>query len=156
MQQHTMSDVKKADRLWDEMPLSDVSDKTGVPYNTLRNWSSKGLISTDTTHTGGDWKYSEEIVDRADTLYDYMPPSEIAEVLDVTYSVLEEWIWKGWISTDQDWSSHNGATKKADPARAAELVGAKGMTYQEAADVLGVSQSTAYKYVQEYQSSGNQ
>lgn len=50
MSTYTMSDVQEADRLYDQMPLREVADETGIPQGTLSSWSRKGLISTDTNH----------------------------------------------------------------------------------------------------------
>lgn len=52
MQQHTISEVKRADALYDHMPLHEVSEVMGIPYATICHWSRNGWINTDRCFSG--------------------------------------------------------------------------------------------------------
>jgi len=38
--------IRRADRLYNRMPIPDISDLLGIPVNTLRDWSRRGWINT--------------------------------------------------------------------------------------------------------------
>jgi transcriptional regulator with XRE-family HTH domain len=147
MSTYTMSDVHEAGRLWDEMPLEDVADQTGVAVSTLWRWSSMGLISTETNHCR---KASAQTIQRADELYDVMPLRQVAEALGVSRTALGDWKQKGWISTEKDWLKINGGReKKTDPRLVVELYH-DGYTQREVADEIGISRSTVGRYLRQY------
>jgi len=148
MPTYTMSDVKEADRLYDQMPLYKVGQKIDITPKTLRRWKNEGLISTEEKHKTS---YSAQTISRADELYDSMPVSQIAEVMDVPLGTVRSWRNRGWISTEVDWVSKNcGGKRKASPRKAVRLVHEKGFTYEEAGEKLGVSRSTIGKYIRDY------
>lgn len=153
MKQHTASEVQEADRLWDLMKLKKVAKKTGIPYPTLRTWSSKGWISTQINHQKGPREYGWDKVKRADKLYDLMSLPRVSEIVDVPERTLYSWKERGWISTDKDWRSLCRQEKTASPKRAARLVYDKGLSQKEAANHLGVHQSTISRYLKEYRES---
>jgi len=147
MSTYTMSDVREAGRLWDEMPLEEVAEQMGVAVSTLWRWSSMGLISTKTNHNR---KVPAQTVQRADELYDVMPLRQVAEALDVSRTALGDWKQKGWISTEKDWLKINGGReKKTDPRRVVELYH-DGYTQREVADEIGISRSTVGRYLRQY------
>jgi len=148
---YSASDLKEADRLLDEHPPGVVAEKTGIPKATLRNWVRKGWV-TKPDHRCGP-RYDEEVVERADDLYDRMPLSEVSEVLDVPEGTLQQWAQKGWIGTDVNWlSKANRASKRTRKRarRAARLVYEEGLLQREAAQMMGVSQSSISRYLKMY------
>ena len=148
MSTYTMSDVRKAGRLWDEMPRKEVADHMGVAASTITRWSSMGLISTETNHYRNA---SAQAVRRADDLYDRMSLREVADIVDVSKRTLVNWKQKGWISTEKDWHKINsGQEKKANPRRAVELYHSEDRTQQEVADRMDIAPSTVSNYLRQY------
>lgn len=152
MSRHTASDVQEADRLWDEMPLPDVAEKTGILYGTLDYWREIGLISTDTNHQRESvHKYNDETIERADALWDRMPLSEVSELIEVPYGTLMGWSQRGWIETDED---HIGAYQqegmREKTRRAAYLAHETDLTNRAAAEKMRVAESTFYRYLRLY------
>jgi len=150
MPTYTMKDVQEADRLLDEMPMYKVSEKLGMTTRTLSRWKSKGLIGTDIEWQGGNRKYSDVTISRVDELYDTLPLSAISEVMEIPYSTLKKWSRKGWVSSDKNWQARGGPGPKANPRLAVEMCVEEGLTQYEAAEKLGVCQSTVSKYIQKY------
>jgi uncharacterized protein YjcR len=148
---YTASHIRKADRLYDEHSLREISEKTGIPYGTLSSWSRKGWISTDTNHCAGPIQYDWDTIERADRLYDRMPTPAISEVLEVPLSTLSNWKDRGWITTERDWhrEAQNGVRKKS-PLRAANLVHEQGLTQKEAAEKMDVHETTIGRYLKDY------
>jgi len=145
---YTMSDVKKADRLWDEMSLREVADKMGISSSTLFRWSSLDLISTETNH---EREVPREKVDRADHLCEHMPLYKVAERVGVNEKTVREWKNKGWISTEKDFRGINGGPeKKANPRRVVEMYHQNEMTQKEVGNRVGVSRQTVSKYLKQY------
>ena len=145
---YSMSDVKKAGRLWDEMPLGEVADQMGIAESTLWRWSSMDLISTDTNHLS---RADEAMIERADELYDVMPLRRVADEVGVCERTAQRWRKAGLISTDKDWLKINGGReKKTDPGRVIEMYHEKEMTQREIADQVGVSRSTVSRYIRQY------
>jgi len=147
MPTYTMSDVREADQLWDEMPLRDVADYVEPSVRTLSRWASKGLISTESNHRE---KHDKDKVQRADELWDVMPLSKISEVIGVPYSCLREWSRAGRISTDKTW---NGCGFDAEvPTKM--IVEAyhkdESVTYDEVAQQFGISSSTVGYHLRKY------
>lgn len=148
MSKYTISDVQKADDLWDEMPLSEVSAQTSIPEGTLDNWSQDGLISTDTNHRRG---YSDRTVEKADSLYDRMPLKDISDALDIPLGTLKKWNQQDWISTSRDFNAERcGSEPKGSPGLAKHLVREEGMLHREVAEKMGVHESTISKYLSDY------
>jgi len=151
MSKYTISDVREADRLWDEYPKRIVSKKTGIPEGTLDYWSQKGLISTDTDHRGPKHTYDQETIEKVDGLWEFMPLTEISTLLEIPRSTLQSWADRGKISTDTE---HRGKYQTKDMARkvrrAAHLAYEKDITKREAARRMGVSESTFYRYLRLY------
>lgn len=82
-------DVERADDLYDRMPLSAVSEVTGIPVNTLGGWAAKGLISSEVDWQRRGWKKPEKrkrLARRAARLrYDEdLSGEEIAERMNVS------------------------------------------------------------------------
>jgi len=83
--------IERADYLYDRIPLSGVSEVTGVPETTLAGWKQRGLISTDV-----DWRARNGGVDKkvspqrvAYFVYQKdMSHREAAEKLDVDRSTI--------------------------------------------------------------------
>jgi len=147
---YSMSDVKRAGRLWDEMPLGEVADQMDIAESTLWRWSSMDLISTDTNHLS---KADEAMIERADELYDVMPLRRVADEVGVCERTAQRWRKAGLISTDKDWLKINGGReKKTDPGRVIEMYLEKEMTQREIADLVGVSRSTVSRYIRQYRS----
>jgi len=145
---YTMSDVKEADQLADQMTLTEVAKRVEPTVKTLSDWKQKELI---TQGFNPSTKYDKDTIKRADWLWDAMPITDVADVLGVPLSTLDSWRQRGWISTDTDWRKENtGRDKKGDPKTAAHLVYDRGMTHAEAADKMGVHQSTVTRYLQQY------
>ena len=148
---HTLAEVKEADRLWDEMSLPKVSDRTGIPVSTLKNWSQQGLINTDATHNGPDTRLSKETIERIDHLWDAMPLTEISDLLGIPYPTLANLSQRDKISTDRE---YRGACQTTDMhrkvRRAAHLAYEKDITNREAARRMGVAESTFYRYLRLY------
>ena len=145
---YSMSDVKRAGRLWDEMPLGEVADQMDIAESTLWRWSSMDLISTDTNHLA---RADEAMIQRADELYDVMPLRRVADEVGVCERTAQRWRKAGLISTDKDWLKINGGReKKTDPRRVIEMYHEKEMTQQEVADQVGVSRSTVSRYIRQY------
>lgn len=155
MQNYTMSDVQEADQRWEEMPLPEVSEKTGIPVGTLWGWAKNGLIDTSK-----DWfsisrrarsPYDEEVISRADELWDVMPLTRIAEVLDVPVDRLRQWSTNGWINTDVNWSIRAGGNAKAvDPTLVVEAYFESDRSQKEVGEEFGIRQQTVSKYVCQY------
>jgi len=153
----TIQDVRRADQLWDKMPLHRVAEETDLSYYTLKTWAQKGWIESAV-----DWRaekehpyaHPEETVTRADRLWDVMPLQDVAGVLDVPYSTLKKWSAKGRIDTDVDWSAkqrERAAAKRR--SRAVQLVIRQGKTQREAARIMDLSESTISKYITTFKSS---
>lgn len=152
MSKYTISDIKEADRLYDRMPLREVSERTGIPYGTISSWSRKDWITTERNYLAGPREYDWETVERADALYDRMPLTSVSDLLDIPLPTLWEWATRGWVSTEVNWKAKaNVGKRKASPQRAAQLVKVKGYTQAQAAKELGVSQSTVHRYLKDYQ-----
>jgi len=148
MSTHTISDVQKADDLWDEMPLPDVATALDIPLGTLRGWAHKGMIATDTEHQHGTRKHSETKVDLADALWDLYPLPQVADLIDVPEGTLRTWSYKGWISTNTD---HNRDPEMADKIRrTAQLVYIQGNTQRRAAEILDFAESTVSRRLKRY------
>lgn len=151
MSKHTISDVRDADRLWDEMSLPNVSDRTGIPVSTLKNWSQQGLINTDATHNGPDTRLSEETIERIDGLWDAMPLTKISNLLDIPYPTLMHLSETGRISTDTEWrGKHQTEEMERKVRRATHLVHEKDISKRQAARRMGVAESTFYRYLRLY------
>jgi len=150
--EYTVSDLKKADRLYDEMSLLEVADETGIPYGTLSSWSRKGWIGTETNHYKGPKRYTWEKVDRANRLYDRISLPAVADVLGVPLTTLQGWKDREWITSDVDWNAKARKRDfKASPKRAVELVRGQDLSYSEAADEMGVGKTTIYRYLKHYE-----
>jgi len=145
---YTISDVKKADRLYDEMPLTEVGEEMGIPYQTLQGWHSRGMIGTDKNH---QTKYDAQTISRADELYDVMPLPKIPNVLDVPFGTLRLWASKGWISSEVNWQAQSGGYDKIAPARTVvEEWFDTDKTQKEVGEEYGIAPSTVSKYVSQY------
>jgi len=134
------------------MPLRKVSNRTGIPESTLKNWSAKGLISTDADHLSESLrKHDDEVIDRADHLWDTLPLKDVSDIIDVPYGTLLKWSQKGWISTETD---HRGNYQKEGMkeavCRAAQLAHETDLTNRAAARKMGVTESTFYRYLRLY------
>ena len=150
---YTVSDVEKADRLWDQMPLSEVSEETGVPESTLGNWSMQGLINTDTDHRQNRTtrKHSEDTLQLVEELWQVRPLTEISETLDIPYTTLHGWSQRGLISTDVEWrGTHQQEGMEKKIRRAAHFYYETDLTPQAAAEKMEVAISTFYRYIRLY------
>jgi len=148
---YTMSDVKKADRLYDQMPLDQVAEKMGIPKGTVRGWYKQDLIDTETDHNAGPRHYDQDTVDRVDQLYDRMPLSDIAEVLDIPIHTLKNWRREDWIGTDVNWSRRRaGPDRKVNPMAVVEAVMETEKTQTKVADEFGVCDATVSRYLKDY------
>jgi len=151
MTTYTDADKQKVEDMGHRMPLTEVAEVTGIPYRTILNWSQRGEIDCpDWTHTQPS-KYDDETIARADRLWDGMPLDDVADVLDMPASTLYTWARKGLIQTERDWRTEGKTSSpKADPRRAQQLVNLHGYTQREAAEKLGVCESTLSRYMNEY------
>lgn len=154
MSDYTTADVKEADRLWDEYPLPTVSDITGIPEGTLKYWSQKDLITTETDHRGPDSQISEETADRIDGLWDIMPLTEIGDLLDIPYTTLKNLAQRGRISTDTEHRGQHQVKGMDRKIRRAARLAEKCDTNREAAARMNVAESTFYRYLKLYRSTG--
>lgn len=147
---YTKNEIDEADRLWDEYPLPKVSEKTGIPLSTLKMWSERGYIDTETEHRGG--VLDQDMVDRADDLWDRVPLTSVSDILDIPYNTLLKWSQRGHISTDTNHRGSNGRPKrnKHKARLAAELVYDKDLTVREVAERWGVSRGTISRYLKMY------
>lgn len=151
--EYTRYEVCKADELLDEHPPSAVAEKMNMPSPTLWYWIKKGWV-TNPGHLGGT-NYDEKTIERADRLYDHMPLRAVSNVLDVPRSTLSDWKKKGWIDTQKNWTSE--ALKRTERTkrrakRAAHLVYEQGLLQKEAAEEMGIAESTISKYLKKYRS----
>jgi predicted site-specific integrase-resolvase len=149
---YTASDVTEANRLWDEMPLPEVSERTGIPDGTLGYWSEIGLISTDTDHrTRAVRSYDKDTIEKAERLWDVMPLTEVSDLIGVPLATLYKWSHKGWISTEMNHcGAHQTQNMTQKCRRAAHLAYEKDITNREAARRMGVAESTFYRYLRLY------
>jgi len=148
MSTHTIADVQKADDLWDEMPLPDVATALDIPLGTLRSWAHKGMIATEAQHQAGHRKHSETKIELADALWDVYPIAQVADLLHVPEGTLRTWAHKGWISTQ---TNHYRDPEMASKIRrAAELVYVEDTTQRQAAEILGVHESTISRRLKRY------
>lgn len=147
---YTVSDLQRADRLWDKMSLSEVEARTGIPEGTLKRWSRNGLISTDADHRGPDTRVAEETIERINVLWKYMPLTAISDLLDIPYTTLNGLRSSGHIHTETE---HRGQYQvkgmKKKTRRAAHLA-EKCDTNRAAAQKMGVAESTFYRYLKLY------
>jgi DNA-binding transcriptional MerR regulator len=149
---YTRKQVDRADRLYDNYPLEEVAEKTGIPYGTVQWWNKQGYIDSAVDHRSeAARKYDDETVDRADYLWDQMPLTQVSEILDVPYAVLRNWARKGWISTDVSHKGHNNreTRNRRRAHRAAELK-SRGYTQKTIAEKMGVSQASVSRYLKMY------
>lgn len=150
MSTYTTADIHDADRLWDECPLPRVAERTGIPESTLRGWAEKGLIDTDVDHRTAH-AHDQELIERADRLWDRMPLTKVSDLLGISYSTLSSWSEWGWIDTEAD---HRGSYQSKDMAekvrRAAHLVHDQDRTKEEAAEIMEVSMSSLHRYLRLY------
>jgi len=150
MSTYTMSDVQEADRLWDEMPQSQVAEATGVPLGTIKHWARIGLISTEVNH---NTKYDAQTISRADELYDVMPLKQLSDVLGVPKGTLAEWSSRGWISTERETGNPDGRDAKVNPRLLVEAYFEdESITMKEVGEEFGVSRQTVGYHVQKYRS----
>ncbi len=149
MSTYTMSDVQEADRLYDQMPMRDVAEKTGISKSTLSNWKQQGLIDTEANH---NTKYSAQQISRADELWDSMPLPQVSELLDVPVRTLRHWSMEGWINTEVDWNGGytGGRSKICSPEPVIEMYFQSDLTMMEVARSYGISRSTVSDYVRQY------
>jgi len=151
---YSKADVDEADRLWDLYPLPKVSAKTGIPESTLHYWSKHEYIATQADHTARSrrvYTKDHELVQRADRLWDHMPLSDVADVLNVTQATLEYLARKQLIHTDQNHQAHERRKRSRERAhRAARLASKDDMTQREVADRMGVSEGSVSAYLKMY------
>ncbi|WP_259219616.1 MerR family transcriptional regulator [Salinibacter ruber] len=148
MSTYTMSDVKEADRLYDQMPMRDVAEKIGISEKTLSGWKEKGLIDTEVNHRT---KYSAQQISRASELWDSMPLPKVSEMMDIPVRTLENWSRKGWINTDQDrQGGGDNRSKEYSPEPVIEMYFQSDKSMEEVAGYYGISPSTVSKYVRQY------
>jgi len=151
MPTYTMKDVKKADRLYNEMPLHEVAERIGCSQNTLTDWKQKGLIDTEANHKT---KYDAQTIERADELWDAMPLSKVSSLLDVPQTVLQDWSAHGWINTDVNWRKKNkkgGVAPQVDPNLLVEsYFSSEDRTMCDVAEKFGLSSSTVRYHIRKY------
>lgn len=148
MSKYTISDIREADRLWDEMPLPDVATALDIPLPTLRDWARRGWIETETVHQGCRKAHSDQKIELADELWDVYPLSQVSDLLDVPEGTLCGWADKGWISTETDHYRDPEMAEKVQ--QAAEIVYIEGNTQREAAERMEVAESTISRYLKRY------
>lgn len=151
MPRYTTHDIKRVDELYDHLSIPEIAEKEDMPESTLYNWKSRGWIDTDTDHVRRkNGSYSEEMVQRADTLYDLMPLHEIPNLLPVPFQTLKYWNQTDRISTEVDWQhKQNGAEKKVDPIPVVREVH-QGALQKDVAEKYGISETTVSRYMQQY------
>lgn len=153
---YTKRQIDEADELYDEVPLREVADRTGIPYGTLEMWRHHGYIGTETDHYAGvAWErspYTDEDVRRADQLYDRMYIPAVSDVLGIPEKTLYDWQSKGWISTEVDHPHPNRQPKKNErrARRAAHLVHEQDYTQKEVAEKMGISEGLVSRLMKMY------
>jgi transcriptional regulator with XRE-family HTH domain len=148
---YSATDQQQVDDLLNRYPRHVVADKTGVPKPTIDYWIQQGYVENVDQRYGPDAGW--DTVDRADELYDRMPLSQVAEVMGMKQSTLDQWQQKGWITTDTNHRSRSArkARRNRERARrAANLVNDKGLMQREAAEKMDVSQSSISRYLRMY------
>jgi len=150
----TIEEIDRADELYDEHPLREVSEITGIPEGTLSGWSTEGYISTsENWYAEASLKYSKETIERAGRLYDWMPISQVSKVIDVPERTIGGWRRRGYISTDTDHRKPVNATPDRNAKRgrrADHLVNDHGYSQKEAAEKMGVSEAAMCRYLKMY------
>jgi DNA-binding transcriptional MerR regulator len=150
---YTKAQIDRVDRLYDQHPIETTAEMTGIPAATITWWHKQGYISTDVCHRSrSNRKYSDEVVERADALWDRMPLSGVSDILGVPYETLRNWAKAGRISTDVNHKSNGGKENRnrRRAHRAAYLVHEQGYLQKEAAEKMGVSQGSISRYLKMY------
>jgi len=155
MPKYTMSDIKRADELSQQgLTRQEVAERIGCHRTTLRAWEQQGLIDLP-DRRGHHGKPDPDLVARVDRLWDIMPATDIADMLDeVTLGQIRHWSQRDLISTEVDWAAETRRRRAAKrAARAVRLVIRQGRTQREAARMMGVSESAISRYICEFKSS---
>jgi len=150
---YSRAEIDRANELYDEYPLETVAEKTGIPYGTVQWWRDQGYIESAVDHRSeANRTHDDELVERADYLWDKMPLWKVSNILDVPYETLRNWSKKGWIDTDvtHEGSDGRGKRNRQRARRAAYLVHDEDYLQKEAAEKMGVSAASVSRYLKMY------
>lgn len=141
--------VHWADYLWDQMSLSEISERTGIPLGTLKTWSHAGKISTDANHHRGEGPiYPQEVIDRTEALAQVFPLSTVVDFVEPCAATIQRWKRSGVIDAPDPTPPRRDQTRLQ--MAHASILRDEGLSPAEIGEELDVTEKTAIRLLGRY------